>query len=101
MSSQETRRLCSRRRKMMKGLNVRGVTEFCRSVVLKPQLLLPQVSVKGTLLRSLYMHVCVALLLLVYHWRTQVRAQRPMRRMTHADAWCVALRVLACIELQT
>lgn len=31
----------------MKGLNVRGVTEFCRAVVLKPHLLLPQISVKG------------------------------------------------------
>uniref|UniRef100_K3W758 Uncharacterized protein n=1 Tax=Globisporangium ultimum (strain ATCC 200006 / CBS 805.95 / DAOM BR144) TaxID=431595 RepID=K3W758_GLOUD len=30
----------------MKGLNVRGVTEFCRAVVQKPHLLLPQISVK-------------------------------------------------------
>lgn len=65
---------------MMKGLNVRGVAEFCRSVMLKPQLLLPQVSVKGELLLSIYVCMrCAALLLSVYHWRTQVRAQRPLQ----------------------
>lgn len=31
----------------MKGLNLRGVTEFCRVLVREPQLLLPQVSVTG------------------------------------------------------
>ncbi|KAF1335613.1 Had phosphatase, family iiia, partial [Globisporangium splendens] len=36
----------------MKGLNVRGVTEFCRAVVQKPHLLLPQISVKGTCARA-------------------------------------------------
>ncbi|DBA03242.1 TPA: hypothetical protein N0F65_011601 [Lagenidium giganteum] len=29
----------------MKGLNLRGVTEFCRAIVQRPQLLLPQLSV--------------------------------------------------------
>lgn len=42
----------------MKGLNVRGVTEFCRSVVLRPQLLLPQVSVKGASACPLYALCC-------------------------------------------
>lgn len=31
----------------MKGLNLRGVAEFCRTVVREPRLLLPQVSVQG------------------------------------------------------
>lgn len=40
----------------MKGLNVRGVTEFCRAVALKPQLLLPQISVHGA-----YVYVCASM----------------------------------------
>lgn len=47
----------------MKGLNLRGVTEFCRVLVREPRLLLPQVSVRG---ESQYYAVrCVLILLLV------------------------------------
>jgi hypothetical protein len=36
-------------REEMKGLNLSGVAEFCRVLTRQPQLLLPQLSVKGTL----------------------------------------------------
>jgi hypothetical protein len=32
---------------VVKGLNLRGVTEFCRAWLRQPELLLPHVSVKG------------------------------------------------------
>lgn len=31
---------------VVKGLNIHGVSEFCRALVLRPQLLLPQLSVR-------------------------------------------------------
>ncbi|RLN56224.1 hypothetical protein BBJ28_00014135 [Nothophytophthora sp. Chile5] len=38
----------------MKGLNLGGVAEFCRVLVRQPQLLLPQLSVKGVRVRLLF-----------------------------------------------